>query len=190
MRKKALEPSGALAPHPEDDRRERGPGQPPAAHEAPASHGLAVLPVCRWAPASDRMAPPAVPRRLEGPPVRGRRFDHGDVYVGGIPRYGTAARGNWRKVSAKMSKETRVQRHRRELSNRPNLLENMSELGGARLRCHCALGQPCRADNLVDVFCEIFQEAPPEHGARLMVSGELVGRLRRRGPKTWPAFPA
>ena len=88
--------------------------------------------------------------------------------------------GSWHKVSRSASAELCVQRHRFELADRFALLDEIVGLEGATLRCHCDVGSPCHADNLVEMFVKVFQPLPPPAADSCVeVTADRVGRLRR-----------
>ena len=122
------------------------------------------------------------PRR--GEPVGGDPGPH-DVYIG----RGSKAHdmppsvwGNPYKVR-QGTREAAVQKHRKWLYTRPDLLGRLHELDGKVLRCHCTLKEPCHGDNLIEAwhYCAQTSENPQEKGAHLRDTSVEAWHQRDQG---------
>lgn len=99
---------------------------------------------------SDRWAGPPPSR---GPPVRDEPMQESDVYIGrGSEGHRPSKWGNPWKVAKDFPAEAAVNAYRTWLGNGAHLRDELHELAGRRLRCHCPAGQPCHADAIIEVF--------------------------------------
>ena len=105
-----------------------------------------------------------------------KMLKQGDIYVG----RGSKQRGllpsfwaNRYKVS-KFGRDRAVELHRKEIQEDPQYGRRVHELSGKRLLCHCKPDEKCHAQNIQELFRDIFPHAyDPSGTARAPMASEL-----------------
>ena len=86
-----------------------------------------------------------------------------------------ASKANRYKVS-KFGRDRAVELHRKEVQEDPQYGRRVHELSGKRLLCHCKPDEKCHAQNIQELFRDLFQHATNR------VWRTLRPKLRRDGP--------